>query len=132
MTQRTELFEPCARPWQPHAYQKKAVKFLLEHACAGLLLEPGLGKTSIVLAAIKVLKRQGLLNKVLVIAPRRVCYSVWPVEAQQWTDFTGLRVAVLHGPHKAEALQQDADIYVINPEGLDWLLGVEKTLDARG
>lgn len=27
--------------WQPHAYQKKAIKFLLEHACAALFLDPG-------------------------------------------------------------------------------------------
>ncbi len=27
--------------WSPHAYQKKAVKFLLEHGAAGLFLDPG-------------------------------------------------------------------------------------------
>lgn len=128
----SKLFPPSSKPWAPHAYQKKAVKFLLEHAASALFLDPGLGKTSITLAAIKVLKQKKLLDKVLLIAPLRVCYSVWPKEVGKWTDFDGLRVAVLHGPKKDEALQSDADIYVINPEGLDWLLQAKKTKTAQG
>ncbi len=27
--------------WEPHAYQKKAVKFLLSNAAAALFLDPG-------------------------------------------------------------------------------------------
>lgn len=128
----SELFPPSSKPWQPHAYQKKAVKFLLEHAASALFLDPGLGKTSITLAAIKLLKQKKLLDKVLLIAPLRVCYSVWPKEVSKWTDFGGLKVAVLHGPKKDEALKSDADIYVINPEGLDWLLQAKKTKTDQG
>jgi SNF2 family DNA or RNA helicase len=128
----SELFTPSSKPWQPHAYQKKAVKFLLEHAASALFLDPGLGKTSITLAAIKLLKQKKLLDKVLLIAPLRVCYSVWPKEVSKWTDFGGLKVAVLHGPKKEEALKSEADIYIINPEGLDWLLQAKKTKTAQG
>ena len=128
----SELFKPSSTPWQPHAYQKKAVKFLLEHAASALFLDPGLGKTSITLAAIKLLKQKKVLDKVLLIAPLRVCYSVWPKETEKWTDFNGLRIVVLHGAKKDEALKQDADVYVINPEGLDWLLQVQKTKTASG
>lgn len=120
------LYAVQPQKWTPPAYQKKAVKFLLEHAAAGLLLEPGLGKSSITLAAIKVLKARGLLSKVLIIAPLRVCHLVWPAERDKWIDFKGLKMVVLHGKHKDRLLQEEADIYVINPEGLDWLLQVEK------
>lgn len=123
----TELFKPSSKPWTPHAYQKKAVKFLLEHAAGALFLDPGLGKTSITLATIKLLKQKKVLDKVLLIAPLRVCYSVWPKEIEKWTDFGQLKVVVLHGPNKDELLKQEADVYVINPEGLDWLLQVKKT-----
>jgi SNF2 family DNA or RNA helicase len=123
----SELFKQSSTPWQPHAYQKKAVKFLLEHAASALFLDPGLGKTSITLAAIKLLKQKKVLDKVLLVAPLRVCYSVWPREVEKWKDFEGLKVVVLHGPNKDEMLKQDADVYVINPEGLDWLLQVKKT-----
>jgi SNF2 family DNA or RNA helicase len=128
----TELFKPSAKPWQPHAYQKKAVKFLLEHAASALFLDPGLGKTSITLAAIKLLKQKKVLDKVLLIAPLRVCYSVWPKEVEKWQDFHGLKIQVLHGSKKDEALKAEADVYVINPEGLEWLLQVKKTKTASG
>jgi SNF2 family DNA or RNA helicase len=108
------------------------VKFLLEHAAAALFLDPGLGKTSITLAAIKLLKKKKLLSKVLLIAPLRVCHSVWPNEVTKWRDFNGLRVVVLHGPYKDDLLEEEADIYVINPEGLEWLLQVQKTKSAAG
>lgn len=86
----------------------------------------GLGKTSAALGAIKYLKTRGIINKVLIIAPLRVCYRVWPAERDKWVDFHGLRVEVLHGRHKDVALERDADVYVINPEGLDWLLQTDK------
>ena len=114
------------QPWKPEPYQLTGVKFLLEHAAAGVFLDPGLRKTSITLGAIKILKKEKLLNRVLVIAPLRVCYSVWPKEVAKWKDFAHLRVEILHGKDKEAALQRDADIYVINPEGLDWLFGITK------
>lgn len=123
----SKLFPPLSIPWQPHAYQKKAVKFLLEHAASALFLDPGLGKTSITLAAVKILKKKKMIGKVLLIAPLRVCYSVWPKEVGKWSDFKGLKVEVLHGSRKEAALNRDADVYVINPEGLDWLLQTKKT-----
>lgn len=87
-----------------------------------MFLDPGLGKTSITLGAIKVLKSKGLMKRALVIAPLRVAHAVWPAEVDKWTDFKGLRVSVLHGKDKEKNLRADADIYVINPEGLGWLL----------
>ncbi len=86
-----------------------------------MLLEPGLGKTSITLAALKVLRVKGLIKRTLIIAPLRPAYLVWPAEAQKWVDFGSTRIEVLHGPGKDAALRRDADVYVINPEGLQWL-----------
>ena len=128
----SQLFPQLSEPWKPHTYQKKAVKFLLEHAASALFLDPGLGKTSITLAAIKLLKQKKLVSKVLLIAPLRVCYSVWPKEIDKWSDFNKLRVVVLHGPDKENLLKSEADIYVINPEGLDWLLQTKKTKTTNG
>lgn len=107
--------------WKPHDYQKKAIKFMLQNSCAGLLLDPGLGKTSITLAAIKVLKKEQLVSKTLIIAPLRVCYSVWPKEIEKWADFKDLSISILHGKNKEKNLEREADIYIINPEGLSWL-----------
>lgn len=112
-----------SQPWKPHDYQKHAVRFLLERGAAGLLLDPGLGKTSIVLAGHLVLRREGMVERTLVIAPLRACYEVWPAEARKWSDFAGIRTAILHGPKKDEALASGADVLVVNPEGLEWLVG---------
>lgn len=111
------------KPWKPHAYQKQAMKWLLEHASAGLFLDPGLGKTSITLGALKVLRRRGVSKGALVVAPLRVCHAVWPEEVKAWSDFAGTRVEILHDAKKEDALSRDADIYLINPEGLKWLFG---------
>jgi SNF2 family DNA or RNA helicase len=95
---------------------------LLSQGSAGLLLDPGLGKTSIVLAAYKILKEEGYVpNGMLIIAPLRVCHNVWPKEIEKWTNFNDLTIEVLHGKDKAAALGRDADIHIINPEGLAWL-----------
>jgi SNF2 family DNA or RNA helicase len=114
--------------WAPHAYQRRAVKFCLERAVRGLFLDPGLGKTSITLMVQKMLIKQRVARVTLVIAPMRVCHSVWPKEVKKWKQFQDMTVKVLHGPRKDEILEsaEDGDILCINPEGLDWLFGVTK------
>lgn len=97
-----------------------------------MFLDPGFGKTSITYATIKILKKRGLFTKALVVAPLKPCYLVWPKEAKKWEDFKDIKVVILHGPNKEEALKEEADVYVINPEGLDWLLSPVKTKTKNG
>lgn len=107
--------------WEPHEYQKEAVKFLVEKGSAALWLDPGLGKTAIVLSAYRTLRLKGLAKKMLVIAPLRPVHGVWPPEAKKWEQFADYSVGVLHGGNKGKVLKQNHDIYVINFEGLGWL-----------
>jgi len=106
--------------WKPHPYQLRAAKFLVENQYAGLFLDPGLGKTSIFLAAFKALRKVGFVQKALVLAPLRVAHLVWPAEVLKWDDFRDLKVGVLHGPNKDKVLQGDHDIHVLNYDGLRW------------
>lgn len=108
--------------WKPLTYMKRAVKFLLEHGGAALFLDPGLGKTAISLAALKILFKEGVADKALVVAPLRVIYSVWPQEIDKWNDFSSMSFVICHGSKKEEAIRTDAQIYLVNPEGLEWLL----------
>src|ERR1700733_619962 len=117
----TKPLKQSKEQWKPHKYQGKGVKFLLQQAAAALFLDPGLGKTSIFLAAFKILKREKLVRKVLLIAPLRVCYLVWPKEIAKWKDFEKITYQILHGKDKEKNLYKEADIYLINPEGLTWL-----------
>jgi len=107
--------------WQPHEYQKKAVRFLVDNGSGQLWLDPGLGKTSITLQAIKTLQAFGSIRKTLIIAPLRPAYAVWPIEIKKWDNFSRLTISVLHGPNKDKYLDDKSDIHVINFEGLQWL-----------
>lgn len=105
--------------WTPHDYQRDAVSRATGQERFGLLADPGLGKTAMTLEAFRQL-RDGLeVSRMLVIAPLRPAYSVWPAEAAKWEQFRDLRVHVLHG--KGLRLDVDADVYVTNPESLKWL-----------
>jgi SNF2 family DNA or RNA helicase len=113
-------------PWSPKEYQVEGIKMLLQQGAVALFLDPGLGKTSLVLAALKILKARTLINKVLIVAPLRPMYKVWPDEVAKWSDFNHMVVSVLHGPNKQWNLEAEADLYIINPEGLQWLLNNPK------
>lgn len=110
------------RSWTPRSYQERAVRLGVSQACAGFLLRPGMGKTTISYAIIKILKSKGLIKRTLVIAPLRVVYNVWPKQKNDWQQFADLRVTVLHGKNRIANLHDlSHDIYCINPEGLEWL-----------
>lgn len=115
---------PSSNAWTPHEYQKKAVRWLLTHPAAGLFLDLGLGKTAITLEAFCALKRAGRARAALVLAPRRPAQLVWSHagEVGKWAQFRGLRVRLLHGDDKDDALADDApaDLYVLNYDGLAW------------
>src|SRR5512139_2119105 len=118
--------------FKPHGYQKDGAVFLLEHAGALLLWDPGVGKSATVLMALKVLKMKGMLQRTLILSPLRVMTSVWQQEAEKWDEFNGFTFSVLHGPMKEEELATPSDIYLMNYEGLAWLLKDPKKFRRAG
>ncbi len=117
---------PSPVSWVPRSFQMDGVKIAIKQACAGLLYKPGLGKTSVMYMAFRILQDKGYVDKMLVICPLRPAYIVWPEQKDKYIEFQHFQVNVLHGPDKEARLQDDdADIYVINPEGLSWLFGAK-------
>lgn len=108
--------------WEPREYQKRAIKLLVSQGAAGLFLDPGMGKTSSVLAAFKILKDKGLVERMLLVAPLLPCYSTWPGEIEKWTQFNHLTYSIIHGENKEYKWRENTDIHIINPEGLLWYL----------
>lgn len=111
---------------QPHKYQERGVEFFCSHGGSAGLITPGGGKTAIAMRATLAIKDAKVGERALVIAPLRACYKVWPCEAAEWAGsrwdrLQELEVVVLHGDQKDLRLQQYADLYVINPDGLKWL-----------
>jgi len=106
----------------PHEYQVLGIQQLVSPTGGGLFLKPGMGKSSMMLAAFKLFKKRNLYKKMLVVAPLRVAQLVWPEEIEQWADFNEFSYTVLHGPCKDQRLRMDVDVYTINFEGLDWII----------
>lgn len=109
-----------------HAYQNKAVDFIISKRRSMLILDMGLGKTASTLTAISDLIDGCAVNKVLVIAPLRVANSVWKQEAEKWEHLKHLEIRVCTGAVKKrrEALHNSADVYVINREQITWLVNL--------
>ncbi len=109
-------------PYTPRKYQEKAIKFFIERPCGGLFLRPGRGKTGIVMAGTLILKSKKYVKATLVICPLRPAYLVWPKEGRKWKEFNKLSIGVLHGKDKDKVLDEKHDIYVVNFDGLPWLM----------
>jgi SNF2 family DNA or RNA helicase len=120
-------------PWTAHEYQKAMTRWLVSHPEAALFADPGLGKSSCALAAFKALKHAGGSHKALIIAPLRVAENVWSNigELGKWEDFAGLSVSHLLGTRKERdaAFKRDADIYVLNFDGIPWLVEQNKIFE---
>lgn len=117
--------------YTPHDYQTRATNFILEHPKAGMLLEMGLGKTVITMTAIDILINEMFdVDRVLVIAPKRVAEDTWTREHAKWDHLRHLRVSkVLGSPEqRRRALATDADIYVIGRDNVVWLVDLYQKL----
>ncbi|HEM5054993.1 TPA: DEAD/DEAH box helicase [Streptococcus suis] len=108
-----------------HNYQVVAKDFIIGHPHAAVILDMGMGKTATTLSAVNELMFDRFeVTKVLVIAPLRVANTVWSDEIEQWSELRHLRYSKIVGTPKQrkEALQKEADIYIVNRENLPWLV----------
>ena len=108
----------------PHDYQKYAVEYIKSHPVTALFLDMGLGKTVTALTAIRDLMYDTFeVRRVLVVAPLRVARDTWPEEIRKWDHLKDLTCSVVVGnvAERRRALQQEADIYIVNRENLAWL-----------
>jgi muconolactone delta-isomerase len=98
-----------------------------------LWLDMGLGKTVATLTAYSDLREEFEVAALLVVAPLRICQSVWKQEAQKWHHLRHLRFSLIHGTaaQRMSALKRRADVYLINYENLRWLAAQIKHLWLR-
>lgn len=111
--------------YKPHEYQKYAIEFIKKNPIAAILLDMGMGKTSIVLSALNELMFDSFeVTKVLIIAPLRVARNTWSDEIKKWDHLNGIRYSIAVGTaaERLAALKADADIYIINRENVPWLI----------
>lgn len=111
--------------YKPHEYQQYAIDYIETHPISAVLLDMGLGKTSITLTALQdLLFERFEAHKVLIIAPLRVAKNTWPAELQKWEHLHDITLSVVVGnaEERQAALAKKADLYVINREMVLWLV----------
>jgi len=113
------------REFVPHKYQLTAINHVINVPKCGLFLDMGLGKTVSTLTAIKELKYNRFqVNKVLIIAPKKVAEGTWSKEKDKWNHTKDFRVSLVLGSQqkRIKALSVNADLYIINRENIPWLV----------
>ena len=111
--------------YNPHDYQKYAAGYIESHPIAAVLLDMGLGKTSITLTAVNDLMFDSFeVHKILILAPLRVARNTWGAEIEKWDHLRDLKYSVAVGTaaERIAALKAEADIYIINRENVQWLI----------
>lgn len=112
---------PSHSMFVPDEDQEGAIRWFVSQYIVAGFCDIGSGKTAITLEAFRRLKELRKVKTILVVATVRVIHETWPPEIAKWTQFRGLKVAMLHGKDKDKALKSEADVYLINYEGLAWL-----------
>lgn len=107
----------------PFESQRITADMCTVHRRAYVLSEMGVGKTRAVLWAYDYLRQMGEVNKLLVVAPLSTLSTVW--ENEVFEQFPHLKVRVLHGDKRKRKrlLGEEADIFVINHDGVEVLHG---------
>lgn len=102
----------------PFKVQQITCKLLTEHRRAYVLNGLGTGKTRTALWSWDYMNRAGLCKKLLVVAPRSTLNFTWANEV--FSTLPERRCVVLYGSREARLtlMSQDADIYIINHDGL--------------
>jgi SNF2 family DNA or RNA helicase len=103
----------------PFNAQIATTDLLVHNSRAYVLNDMGTGKTLSALFAFDYLRRQGQVNKMLVVAPLSTLTCVW--ESEVFNRMSHLTCQSLWHPTKKrrlEYLERDADIYVINHDGM--------------
>lgn len=113
--------------FQGRNYQEYCIDRICKESAVGIFIAPGLGKTISSLMSVRKLKCERFeVNRVLVIAPKKVAEATWMQEAQKWQQTRILRFSLILGTvrQRTEALPENrkADVYVVNRENVMWLV----------
>jgi len=102
----------------PFDVQRKTVAMLTMNKRSYVLNGMGTGKTKAAIWAFDYLKQTKNVNKMLVVAPLSTLNFVWMREVFEICPH--LKTVVLHGSKakRLERLAEDADIYIINHDGI--------------
>lgn len=116
--------------FKPFKHQEHTAEFLTLNHRAFNLNDLGTGKTISTLWAYDYLRSMGLVNKVIVVTPLSTLERTWADEIFQ--HFPHLTCSVMYGSRdkRLKMLNIDADIYLINHDGLK-VAGMVEAINKR-
>ncbi|MFN9029616.1 MAG: DEAD/DEAH box helicase [Betaproteobacteria bacterium] len=101
----------------PFVHQRETAEFMTLNPRSFILNDMGTGKTLSALWAFDYLRRfEDVDGAMLVISPLSTLERTWGDEV--WRNFPHLEYAVLHGPKKLAMLENGADVFIINHDGI--------------
>jgi len=114
----TEYHYDWSGEYKPFHAQRETAGFLSLNPRAFVLSDMGTGKTLSTLWAFDYLRSIGMASKMLVISPLSTLERTWADEV--FRHFPHLQTSVLHGAsaRRQKMLDLDADIYLINHDGV--------------
>ena len=98
--------------FKPHPYQNYCINRIINEDHLGLFLNMGLGKTVITLTALnELIFYKHAVNRVLVIAPKKVAETTWTAEALKWEHLKSLKFSKILGTQakRKKAVEAEAD-----------------------
>lgn len=113
--------------YQLREYQKRGIEFICKSYRSMLHVWMSLGKSTMVLHAIKYLFNWGRVYGVLIVGPLEVIESVWEQEAhsKNWPALNDIKFSKITGApeQRLAALQKKGvHVWLINYENLKWLI----------
>ena len=104
--------------YTPFAHQRTSVEFLTTNPRSYNLSGMGAGKSLTTLWAYDYLRKEGILRRMVIVAPLSTLERVWADEI--FRHFPHLTFAVLHGSRERRhrLLAEDFDVYIINHDGI--------------
>lgn len=107
--------------------QVEAINFIKTGTSTLLLADVGTGKTVIALTALRHLCDEGMIDRALVVAPKRVATDVWVQEIFEWNHLSQRMsiacVAGLPAPQRKSIIEDDSiKVVVISYDLLPWLM----------
>ncbi len=108
---------------QMHGYQTNKVEFVKDTPFCALWMDMGLGKSVTAATAVRDLLWDFDVGRALIVAPKRVALTTWPMEFQKWEHLSDVRYQVISGDvnERKRCLLKKSDIHIVSIDNLAWL-----------
>ncbi len=98
---------------KPLEHQHIALRFGYTYERFGLLLEPGLGKTKVILDYVHLLLQEGLISKACIVCPKPLLF-IWKEESEKHRPELKVHIIETSSWDKEKALCEGSDVIVVN------------------